>query len=172
MNVATIDPMFLLLIHFKYVPSPDSQRPKMRLSTYYMRTRVSNIAVSIKFSKPVFGFNSSLMSISGGYVKRHVTFSLVLFCQRKISLSCFSFQSYRLFPSFYMSYRFQEISRRIYLAEIEAADADGVLSISIPENVTADVAGNKNTASNVLQVTHCECCFVSCSLNLSKRDNQ
>lgn len=50
-------------------------------------------------------------------------------------------------------YSFQEMSRRSYTARIRA-DAD-TISVSIPENITADVSGNGNTASNTLQVRHC-----------------
>ncbi|KAL4348658.1 hypothetical protein GQ457_17G027130 [Hibiscus cannabinus] len=51
-----------------------------------------------------------------------------------------------------ISINFHEISRSIYSAEIRADD--DVFSISVPENVTGDVAGNKNLASNVLRVRH------------------
>ncbi|MBA0690101.1 hypothetical protein Goari_007797, partial [Gossypium aridum] len=47
---------------------------------------------------------------------------------------------------------FHEISRSIYAAAIQADD--DVVSVSVPENVTGDVAGNKNLASNVLRVRH------------------
>ncbi|XP_040989709.1 uncharacterized protein LOC121237166 isoform X1 [Juglans microcarpa x Juglans regia] len=47
---------------------------------------------------------------------------------------------------------FHEISRAIYIIEIHA-DHD-IVSVSVPENVTRDVAGNGNLASNVLQVRH------------------
>lgn len=96
----------------------DSQRTAVRLSTTCrMRTREHNIPISIKFMKPVFGFNSSLISISGGRLQS-----------------------------------FHEISRSIYAAAIQADD--DVVSVSVPENVTGDVAGNKNLASNVLRVRH------------------
>ncbi|KAE8709627.1 hypothetical protein F3Y22_tig00110328pilonHSYRG00010 [Hibiscus syriacus] len=45
---------------------------------------------------------------------------------------------------------FHETSGSIYAAEIRADD--DVVSVSVPENVTGDVAGNKNLASNVLRV--------------------
>ncbi|KAL0318488.1 UNVERIFIED_CONTAM: hypothetical protein Sangu_2005000 [Sesamum angustifolium] len=45
----------------------DSQRPTVRLSTTCnMRTKEKSIVILIKFMKPVFGFNSSHISISGG----------------------------------------------------------------------------------------------------------
>ncbi|KAK3406659.1 hypothetical protein EUGRSUZ_K02827 [Eucalyptus grandis] len=96
----------------------DSQRPTVRLSTTSTsRTREHNIPISIKFAKPVFGFNSSNIAISGGHLQ-----------------------------SFY------EMSRSKYSIEIKAED--DVVSVSIPENATGDVAGNKNLPSNILQVRH------------------
>ncbi|XP_031287788.1 uncharacterized protein LOC116146511 isoform X2 [Pistacia vera] len=95
----------------------DSQRPAVRLSTTSgMRTKQHSIPISIKFLKPVFGFNSSFISVSGGLLQR-----------------------------------FYEVSKSLYVVEIQAAD-DDVVSVNIPENVTGDVAGNKNLPSNVLQV--------------------
>ena len=45
----------------------------MRLSTTSnMRTREHTIPILIKFLKPVFGFNSSHISISGGQLQRQV----------------------------------------------------------------------------------------------------
>ncbi|KAI6675372.1 hypothetical protein NL676_003278 [Syzygium grande] len=96
----------------------DSQRPTVRLSTTSTsRTREHNIPISIKFAKPVFGFNSSNIAISGGHLQ-----------------------------SFY------EMSRSKYSIEIKAED--DIVSVSIPENATGDVAGNKNLPSNILQVRH------------------
>ncbi|XP_057804502.1 uncharacterized protein LOC131019899 isoform X2 [Salvia miltiorrhiza] len=96
----------------------DSQRPTVRLSTTCdMRTKEKSILVMIKFMKPVFGFNSSHVSVSGGYLQS-----------------------------------FQEVSRRSYTAHIRA-ETDAI-SIYVPENVTSDVSGNGNGASNTLQVRH------------------
>lgn len=53
-----------------------------------------------------------------------------------------------------MESRFHEISRSKYIVEIQADD--DVVSVNVPQNVTRDVAGNKNLASNVLQVRHCK----------------
>ncbi|PIN20252.1 hypothetical protein CDL12_07057 [Handroanthus impetiginosus] len=47
---------------------------------------------------------------------------------------------------------FQEMSRRSYTVHIRAET--NVISVNIPENVTTDVAGNGNKASNTLQVKH------------------
>ncbi|KAL9372733.1 hypothetical protein Peur_034977 [Populus x canadensis] len=94
----------------------DSQRPVVRLSTLSnTRTGKHSIPISIKFMKPVFGFNSSFLSIGGGHLQG-----------------------------------FHEISRSKYIAEVKADD--DVVSVSVPQNVTGDVAGNKNLASNILQV--------------------
>ncbi|XP_008791189.1 uncharacterized protein LOC103708166 [Phoenix dactylifera] len=47
---------------------------------------------------------------------------------------------------------FHEISKSIYTIEVHAND--GIISVEVPENTTGDVAGNKNLASNRLQVRH------------------
>ncbi|CAI9112664.1 OLC1v1013138C3 [Oldenlandia corymbosa var. corymbosa] len=96
----------------------DSIRPTVRLrTTSRRRTKDKSIPVLIKFTKAVFGFNSSHMSISGGHL-----------------LS------------------FQELSRSVYTMDVRADG--GVISISVPENITEDVAGNRNLPSNILQVRH------------------
>lgn len=51
-------------------------------------------------------------------------------------------------------YSFHEISRSTYVVEIEAVD--DMVSVNVPENISGDVAGNKNLASNILRVTHCK----------------
>ncbi|XVE54977.1 hypothetical protein DITRI_Ditri03aG0124600 [Diplodiscus trichospermus] len=58
---------------------------------------------------------------------------------------------------------FHEISRSIYAAEIRADD--DVVSVNVPENVTGDVAGNKNLASNILRVRHYSLPVVSCVIS-------
>ncbi|KOM40435.1 hypothetical protein LR48_Vigan04g063300 [Vigna angularis] len=93
----------------------DTTRPAVMLSTYSMRTREHNLQILVKFVKPVFGFNSSCISISGGLLKS-----------------------------------FHEIRRDIYMVELLADD--GLVFVGVHENVTRDVAGNKNLASNFLQV--------------------
>uniref|UniRef100_A0A7N0SVN3 Bacterial Ig-like domain-containing protein n=1 Tax=Kalanchoe fedtschenkoi TaxID=63787 RepID=A0A7N0SVN3_KALFE len=96
----------------------DSQRPSVRLSTTCTkRTRQHVIPILVKFMKPVFGFNSSHVSISGGQLQS-----------------------------------FREISWNSYSAEIRAEH--DIVSVSIPENVTGDVAGNRNVPSNILQIRH------------------
>ncbi|KAM3381109.1 putative protein isoform X1 [Capsicum galapagoense] len=96
----------------------DMQRPAVRLSTTSRkRTCEEQIPVLIKFVKPVFGFNSSHVSVSGGQLQS-----------------------------------FQEISRRMYTVNIQARD--DFVSVSIPENVTGDVARNRNLQSNLLRLRH------------------
>ncbi|PIA61846.1 hypothetical protein AQUCO_00200088v1 [Aquilegia coerulea] len=96
----------------------DSERPSVKLSTTSnMRTTEKSVPVVIKFIKPVFGFNSSTLSLSGGHLQS-----------------------------------FHEISWTVYVVNIRADDS--IISINVPENITSDVAGNKNLASNILQVRH------------------
>ncbi|WOL18428.1 hypothetical protein Cni_G27223 [Canna indica] len=47
---------------------------------------------------------------------------------------------------------FQEVTKSIYVIEIHANDS--IVSVEVPENKTADIAGNKNLQSNILQVKH------------------
>ncbi|KAL4274505.1 uncharacterized protein LOC107622163 [Arachis ipaensis] len=47
----------------------DSKRPAVMLSTYSMRTKEHNLQILVEFAKPVFGFNTSCISVSGGLVK-------------------------------------------------------------------------------------------------------
>ncbi|XP_020098257.1 uncharacterized protein LOC109717023 [Ananas comosus] len=95
----------------------DAQRPSVKLTTSQLRTREHSIPVLVKFVKPVFDFNSSAISISGGQL-----------------LS------------------FHEASKSIYAVQIHARDK--LISVEVAENATQDVAGNKNLASNLLQVRH------------------
>ncbi|KAK2993225.1 hypothetical protein RJ640_005193 [Escallonia rubra] len=107
----------------------DAERPAVRLiTTSENRTRHKTILVFIYFMKPVFGFNSSHISLAGGRIQR-----------------------------------FEE-SKGIYTVEIEADDE---LSINIPENITEDVAGNKNLASNFLLVKHYDVPVISSVLSSS-----
>ncbi|CAL5203314.1 unnamed protein product [Lathyrus oleraceus] len=95
----------------------DSARPEVMLSTHRMRTKDHNIQILIEFSKPVFGFNTSCISISGGLLKS-----------------------------------FHKLRWSTYILELQADD--DLVFVSVPVNVTRDVSGNKNLASNVLQVRH------------------
>lgn len=49
--------------------------------------------------------------------------------------------------------RFREISKSIY--KVEILPFEEWVIVLVPENVTTDVAGNKNLASNVLRFFHC-----------------
>ncbi|GAA0161748.1 hypothetical protein LIER_17992 [Lithospermum erythrorhizon] len=108
-NVSPVPPVTFLY---------DSERPGVRLSTTSStRTREKSISILIKFIKPVFGFNSSHVSVTGGH-----------------------------------SHSFRELSRSVYTVAVQA-DGENIM-VSIPENVTSDIAGNQNLASNTLQVKH------------------
>ncbi|KAK3228156.1 hypothetical protein Dsin_008018 [Dipteronia sinensis] len=58
---------------------------------------------------------------------------------------------------------FYEISRSIYITEIKAVN--DIVSVNVPENVTGDVAGNKNLPSNVLLVRHYSVPVISCVIS-------
>lgn len=60
--------------------------------------------------------------------------------------------------TFWFLSSFHEIRLHTYIIELQAAD-DNLVFVSVPENVTRDVAGNKNLASNVLQVRQCKFFF-------------
>eukprot|EP01018_Ginkgo_biloba_P009481 Gb_04485 [translate_table: standard] len=106
----------------------DSKRPTVELrTTLAAKTRERTVPVLIQFMKPVFNFNSSSMSISGGHLKS-----------------------------------FREVTRSAYIMEL-TADND-IISIEVPENRTADIAGNLNMASNLLQVRHYTVPAISVSL--------
>ncbi|KAK2442902.1 hypothetical protein P8452_21317 [Trifolium repens] len=106
----------------------DSKRPMVMLSTHRMRTKDHNIQILIEFVKPVFGFNTSCISISGGLLKS-----------------------------------FHKLRWSTYIVELQADD--DLVFVSIPENVTHDIAGNKNLASNVLQVRHYSVPLSSCVIS-------
>lgn len=96
----------------------DSERPAVSLSTKSSsRTRENSISAWVKFTEPVYDFNSSHVSIGGGHL-----------------LS------------------FQEVSKKLYV--VETKPINSIISITIPENITQDIAGNRNTASNTLQIRH------------------
>ncbi|CAJ2642179.1 unnamed protein product [Trifolium pratense] len=106
----------------------DSKRPMVMLSTHRMRTKDHNIQILIEFVKPVFGFNTFCISISGGLLKS-----------------------------------FHKLKWSTYIVELQADD--DLVFVSIPENVTHDIAGNKNLASNVLQVRHYSVPLSSCVIS-------
>lgn len=57
-----------------FIERSDSVKPAVKLSTTSrMRTKDESIPVLIKFVKPVFGFNSSHISIAGGHLERLAT---------------------------------------------------------------------------------------------------
>lgn len=140
------------------------QRPAVMLSTTSrMRTSEEQIPVLIKFVKPVFGFNSSHVSISGGQLQRLASPFTLIFLSENIFLflhkllritSLLSDTTHgSLIYCFLCISSFQEMSRSMYTVNIQARD--DFVSVSIPENVTGDVAGNGNLQSNILRLKHC-----------------
>lgn len=61
-------------------------------------------------------------------------------------------------PEYLLFSSFHQISWSTYIIDIQASD--DIVSVNVPENVTGDVAGNKNLGSNVLQVRHRKSFFV------------
>ncbi|RDX70074.1 hypothetical protein CR513_50717, partial [Mucuna pruriens] len=72
----------------------------------------------------------------------------------KFVKSVFGFNSSCISISGGLLKSFHEIRRSTYIVELQADD--DTVFVSVPENVTRDVAGNKNLASNFLQVRHCK----------------
>ncbi|RRT85447.1 hypothetical protein B296_00001262, partial [Ensete ventricosum] len=60
--------------------------------------------------------------------------------------------------------RFHEITKSTYI--IETHSNGSVISVEVPENKTTDIAGNKNLASNLLQVNHYSMPTVSSLLSI------
>ncbi|XP_065030595.1 uncharacterized protein LOC135653069 isoform X2 [Musa acuminata AAA Group] len=59
---------------------------------------------------------------------------------------------------------FHEITKSTYISEIHGNGS--VISVEVPENRTTDIAGNKNLASNLLQVNHYSTPTVSSLLSI------
>ncbi|KAK6920680.1 hypothetical protein RJ641_014358 [Dillenia turbinata] len=115
----------------------DIQRPAVSLYSSTLRTRDSRIPIRIEFSKTVFGFNSSHVSIEGGQV----------IPDRQI----LSFTDH---PPYVALSSFHPKTWSIYEMDILVDKNVQILKISINENVTSDIAGNENLASKMLQVGH------------------
>ncbi|KAK7815890.1 hypothetical protein CFP56_001056 [Quercus suber] len=137
----------------------DSLRPAVMLSTpSHNWTRERNISVWIKFGKPVFGFNCSHISITGGKLQRQVISGYLRVLDGNnisISMSFYSLTNFHFcpFPMIIINiFSFEEVHNGKYTVVIKA-DKD-IVSVYVPENVTRDAAGNKNQPSNVLQVMH------------------
>lgn len=54
---------------------------------------------------------------------------------------------------------FKEIDKSTYILEVTAIDNE-LVTVSVPENQTVDVAGNYNLASPISQVRHCTPIFL------------
>lgn len=96
-----------------------------------LRTFVGKTCISYDIFSHFFWKNSSMKSDIQWY--------------RPVTLFGFFLNSY---------FSFKVMSRSIYITHIQA-DTD-VISVTILQNVTTDVSGNKNTASNILQVRRCK----------------
>ncbi|XP_062173784.1 uncharacterized protein LOC133879273 [Alnus glutinosa] len=98
----------------------DSVNPGVMLSTSSPSiTKESNINVMVEFTKPVFGFEASMVKVAGGTLTR-----------------------------------FKELSRALYSLTV-LAEAQNVVSVTIPAGKASDISGNLNLASNHLEVKHC-----------------
>ncbi|KAL8159313.1 hypothetical protein V2J09_000850 [Rumex salicifolius] len=133
----------------------DSERPGVMLSTTSkMRTKERSMPISIRFTKPVFSFNSAQVSISGGHIQRQITCKPRRFPNSQISREYTMTMNDAILSSLLLFNfsSFREVSRNYYAASVQATD--DTISVTILENVTSDVAGNKNLPSNVLQLKH------------------
>ncbi|RZC72015.1 hypothetical protein C5167_035206 [Papaver somniferum] len=133
----------------------DSRRPSVKLSTTSnMRTKEDTVPFLIQFSDPVFYFNSSSLTISGGHFQRQ----LVSVLDEEKDLCCciwillekeifHTSESMKVHDN-----NFRAISQSVYSVDIHADE--NLVSICVLENTTRDVAGNSNLASNMLYVRH------------------
>ncbi|XP_010660753.1 uncharacterized protein LOC104881649 isoform X1 [Vitis vinifera] len=97
----------------------DSTEPAVGLSTNSpMVTKQSYINVIVEFTKPVFGFEASIVKVEGGRVTR-----------------------------------FKELSRALYSLTVLSLSHNEV-SVTIPAGKVNDISGNRNLASNRLEVKH------------------
>ncbi|XP_059449067.1 uncharacterized protein LOC132179363 isoform X2 [Corylus avellana] len=97
----------------------DSTNPGVVLSTSSPSiTKESNINVMVEFTKPIFGFEASMVKVVGGTLTR-----------------------------------FKELSRALYSLTV-VAEAQNMVSVTIPAGKASDISGNLNLASNHLEVKH------------------
>lgn len=61
---------------------------------------------------------------------------------------------------YFHNYRFQEYSRALYSLTV-LAEAQNLLSVTIPEGKVNDISGNLNLRSNQLEVKHCKTIHIS-----------
>lgn len=141
----------------------DIDRPQVLLSTTARaHTRDQPLPVVIQFTKPVFMFNNSGVTLTGGVLRRlviltsnpsrehfHAVFaSMYLLCTVLPILSVTEMHGCS----------FREVTKTTYALVVYAMDSSTV-GISVAENRTLDVAGNPNVASSMLQIKHCESTF-------------
>ena len=72
-----------------------------------------------------------------------------------LPLTSFHFCSFPMIVITIFSFQGEE-SKRKYAVVIRAFHDHDIVSVSVPENVTHDVAGNKNQASKILLVRPCK----------------
>lgn len=145
----------LFFLCFRFLA--DIDRPQVLLSTTARaHTRDQLLPVLIQFTKPVFTFNNSGVTLTGGVWRRSVFRTSKPLCER----FHVAFSSMKLFlpilsvPNMY-GCSFREITKTTYALVVLATDSSTV-KISVAESRTLDVAGNPNVASSVLQIKHCE----------------
>lgn len=56
---------------------------------------------------------------------------------------------------------FKEIDKSTYTLEVKAMD-DKLVTVTVPENQSSDIAGNYNLASSSIQVRHCTSISLLC----------
>lgn len=172
----------------------DRERPEVQLSTIApAKTKSHIIPVLIQFTEPVFLFNSSDVTISGGNLTRQahkfqstpldiplLVWAFVAFCLF-LNYGYHSHSATRNFNSNYNTSQFQrifcltqlsdtwfcsfkQVSETTYALEVYIFD-NSLMRIAVPENKTMDIAGNLNLASPILKVQHCK--FHCCRLTIS-----
>ncbi|KAK9108488.1 hypothetical protein Syun_024499 [Stephania yunnanensis] len=120
----------------------DATKPEVKLISNSPReTTESNFDVIVKFTKPVFGFDSSTLEISGGTITRQVH---VTSLKTRLLL-------------------FKEHSRAQYSLTITGKSHK--VSAFVRGSEVKDVAGNLNLASNILEVRQYSPPAISSALN-------
>ncbi|CAL9014838.1 unnamed protein product [Prunus brigantina] len=104
-------------------------------------TKDRNINVIVEFTKPVFGFQASMVQVVGGRITR---------------------QNVKIF--YFASCRFRELSRALYSLNVLAV-TEHTVSVAVPSGKVYDISGNLNMASNQLEVKHYSTPAISIALH-------
>ncbi|TXG54876.1 hypothetical protein EZV62_020132 [Acer yangbiense] len=127
----------------------DSTRPGVGLSTSSPSiTKAPNINVIVEFTKPVFGFEASMVDVNGGRLTRQVHMMII---------KAFTINDSQVLM-------FKQISRALYSLNVQAS-TQNVVSISIPAEKVNDISGNLNLASNKIEVKHYSTPAISTALH-------